>query len=133
MALLFVVVVATACSGNGDFKNNTTPQTPDNNPEVLAKTFADYMQHRDYENAAMLFAEFCEGSYSPLSVHYKMEELNAGNFYAMSDSPAKIEVIENNGITCHVKTIVEVYGSHLDSHLYLKKENGCWRIDKYEL
>lgn len=118
--------------GTNNNKTESIPQTPDNNPEVLAKTFADCMQIKDYEKAVMLFAEFCEEPYSMVEVAYKAQLLNIGNFYSMSDSPAKIETIENNGINCHIKTTVEIYGTPIDNHLYLKKVNNCWRIDKYE-
>lgn len=137
MTLMIVALVGlVSCGGNGvtpSGKTESTPQTPDNNPEVLAKTFAEYMQKKDYENAAMLFAKFSEKEYSILEVQYKMEELNVGNFYATSSSPAKIKIIENDGNTCHIKTTVNVQGSLIDSDLYLKKVNNCWRIDEYKL
>lgn len=137
MPLMIAAMVSLiACGGNGgtpSSKTESTPQTPDNNPEVLAKTFAEYMQNKDYKSAVMLFARFSEKEYSLLEVHYKMEELNVGNFYSMSNSPAKIEIVDNNGNTCHIKTTVNVQGSLIDSDLYLKKVNNCWRIDEYKL
>ena len=137
MPLMIATMVGLiACGENGGThsgKNESTPQTPDNNPEVLAKTFAEYMQIKDYESAVMLFAEFSEKEYSLVDVAYKARLLNIGNYYSMSNSPAQITVVENNGSTCHVKTTVDVLGVPIDNHLYLKKVNNCWRIDEYEL
>lgn len=134
--LIVAIVGLIACGGNGgtnNIKTESIPQTPDNNPEVLAKTFADCMQIKDYEKAVMLFAEFSEEPHSIVEVAYKVRLLDVGNIYSMSNSPAEIKVIENNGNTCHIITIVEIYGHPIDCHLYLKKINDCWRIDKYEL
>lgn len=130
--IIVAIIGVIACGGSGS-KTESIPQTPDNNPEVLAKTFAEYMQIKDYEKAAMLFAEFSEESYSLVEVAYKVRLLDVGNFYSMSNSPAEIKVIENNGNTCHIITIVEICGQPVDCHLYLKKINDCWRIDEYSL
>lgn len=140
---LVVVIAMAACGGNSSSESNSSSptstsrtevlQTPDNNPEVLAKTFVKYMQNNDYEDAIALFAKFNEESITPLEVSYKVQELAYFNLFSMSNSPARIEVIDNNGTTCSIRLLVDIHSSSMDSYLYLKKVNDCWRIDEYSL
>ena len=132
MSTIFV-----ACSGNGNSTEpsvESEPQTPCNNPQVLVETFAEYMQQKNYEDAALLFVEFSEGGKNVMDLYRKSELLKIGNMYAGSENP-EIQILENDGTNCRVKTTVNLVmgGSSIEweNYLTLKKVNSCWRIDNY--
>lgn len=123
-----------SCGSNGGDPNSaqSEPQTPCNNPQVLVETFTDYMHNRDYENAALLFVDFCEGNYSVMDLHRQKELLKIGNMYSELGNPTKIEIIENGTTNCRVKTTIPWgNGGEWDNYFTLKKVNNCWQIADY--
>ena len=98
LVAVMLTIFMGSCGSNGG-GSQAEPQTPCNNPQVLAETFVNYMQNRDYESAALLFAEFCDGGYSVMDLHYKKELLKIGNMYADLGSPAQVEILERESAT----------------------------------
>ena len=79
-ALIASIIIA--CGGNGNNVEpvvESEPQTPCNNPQVLVETFAEYMQQKNYEDAALLFVEFSEGGKNAMDLYRKSVLLKIGN------------------------------------------------------
>lgn len=131
LVAVMLTIFMGSCGSNGG-GSQAEPQTPCNNPQVLAETFANYMQSRDYENAALLFAEFCDGGYSVMDLYYKTELLKIGNMYADLGSPAKVDILEQSATSCRIKTTIPWgNGGEWNNYLTLKKVNDCWQIADY--